>query len=485
MTGPKQRLIVDGVEFASVFRFPRILRAVTAALQPPRLVLALLMVVILIAAGRSWDAFSEPRIHPGGLVAGAWSIEERHDARNVIADELKRAGLADGQDVGALDAASALLLLDATYRSARADGTAPDGYDDAAFLAARARLHTLRPRGPYEASVAHVAACFEHVVRGVVELRPGMIITAGRDLFVELPRTLWRQERGFAIFYGLLTLVVVSLGGGAVCRMAACDFAGHERLRISEATTFVLDNWVKLLLTPMLPLLIAGGLALAMIIGGVLLLPWLDVIGGLLYGLALIAGFLLVFVLLGYAVGFPLLLPAVACENCDAADAQQRAFGYVLSRPLHLLGYVVVMLVGLALGYVVVALFATTIINFTATLVGVIPENSALLSAGGVGILDLAPSDAGAVHDAWHSRWAAAMITFWQRVVVDLVIAWVVSYLFTASTIVYLLMRRAADGQDVEEIWRPGLTPGTLVPLPDVSYRAEDTGDTDTEASAS
>ncbi len=49
---------------------------------------------------------------------------------------------------------------------------------------------------------------------------------------------------------------------------------------------------------------------------------------------------------------------------------------------------------------------------------------------------------------------------------VDLVAAYVVAYIFTSATMMYLLMRRACDGQDIEEIWRPGLTPGTLVPLP-------------------
>ena len=69
-------------------------------------------------------------------------------------------------------------------------------------------------------------------------------------------------------------------------------------------------------------------------------------------------------------MGFPLLVPAVAAENCDAADAMQRAYAYVLNRPLHLLGYSIVALVGLALGYVVVSLAAATTLNFTLGTVG-------------------------------------------------------------------------------------------------------------------
>jgi len=61
---------------------------------------------------------------------------------------------------------------------------------------------------------------------------------------------------------------------------------------------------------------------------------------------------------------------------------------------------------------------------------------------------------------------AAWFIQFWQTIVVNLVISWVLVYLFSSSTWVYLLLRRAADGQDIEEIWRPGLVPGTLTEMP-------------------
>jgi hypothetical protein len=138
----------------------------------------------------------------------------------------------------------------------------------------------------------------------------------------------------------------------------------------------------------------------------------------------------------------------------------------VLKRPLHLVGYAVIGIIGLALGYVVVALVAATMMNFTASLFGSFTGNSAMSGAGGFGVFDLSPQSPGAIHEAWHNSWAGALVHFWQRVVIDLVAAYVIAYLFTASTALYLLMRRACDGQDIEEIWVPGLTPGTLVPLP-------------------
>ena len=71
MNEPRQRIVVDGVAFSQVFRFQKILSAITHAMQPPRLLVALFMVVALVAVGRMWDAWSgDPTIHPQGILSG-------------------------------------------------------------------------------------------------------------------------------------------------------------------------------------------------------------------------------------------------------------------------------------------------------------------------------------------------------------------------------------------------------------------------------
>jgi len=477
---PKKRIVVDGVDLGRMFQFPRVLGAVTASLQPPRLVVALLMVVALISFGRGWDAFTEPRVSSEGLLSPDPSPEVLRLAQESMWTAIDRYDVdAPWPRESRLEVRDVLPLIERGYRLVR--GRSDEGRDpvgkvgagpgllataDAEYLATRELLLGVAPMGAFEATVATVVSGLNRAVQGIVYLRPQSTFEAGADVFMRLPISLWQRERAFMIVFGLVFLLVMSIGGGALSRMAACEFAGQERLRVRDAFDFALGNWFKLTIAPVLPLLIAGGLALVMVVLGLFLAPWLDVVGGLLYGIAMLCGFLLAFLLLGYAVGFPLLLPAVACENCDAADAQQRAYAYVLSRPLHLLGYATVGLVGLGFGYVVVALVASVTLNTSASLAGVLTDNSALTGAGGFGVFDLAPTAVGDIHADWHNTWAAGMISFWQRVVVDLVAAYVIAYFFTASTMVYLLMRRTCDGQDIEEIWRPGLTPGTLVPLP-------------------
>ncbi len=484
MTDPKKRLIVDGVDFGGLFRFPRILRSVTSAMQPPRLVVALLMVVVLVGFGKIWDANTEARVSPTGLLAGPMSVEQVDEANSILWDAVGEFDVSERRlppPGSRLEADEVLELLERTYTATREryeTGPTRDGEEtggipmgairdkDERYAEVVKEIRRIAPKGAFEAAGSEVTGAFHETVRAVVYLRPQGVFDAWRNLFISLPVELWKQQRTFTVVYGILFIIVMSVGGGALCRMAACEFAGQERLRVRDAFDFALGMWLRLIITPVLPLCIAAVIALVMTLLGLFMAPYLDVVGGVLYGFAMLLGFLLVFMLVGYIVGLPMLLPAVACENCDPVDAQQRAYAYLLNRPLHLLGYAAVAFIGLAIGYLVVALVAALTLNFTAFLVGTFTGNSALSGAGGFGIFDLTPQVIGEIQEPWHNKWASWSVSFWQGAVIDLVAAYVVAYLFTSTTMIYLLMRRACDGQDIEEIWRPGLTPGTMVPLP-------------------
>jgi hypothetical protein len=203
-------------------------------------------------------------------------------------------------------------------------------------------------------------------------------------------------------------------------------------------------------------------------------LPYLDVVGGLLYAVALVAGFFLGFLALGYAAGFGLLIPAVACERCDPFDAMQRAYAYVMQRPLHLLGYAITALVGLVLGFFVVGILVVLTLNLTAGLVGLLNSHPAVNVAGGVDLFDMSRLDTLRIYDRKSAIVTGWLISFWQTAVKSVLAAYVFVYLSSAATQIYLLLRRACDGQDVEEIWRPGLIPGTLAPLPQVTIVEEE-----------
>ncbi len=476
MPDPRKRIVVDGVDFAQIVRFPRILRAVTAAMQPPRLLIALFMVLLLLAVGRTWDSATEPRAHPAGITLGEMPVQDRAAAQETLrramrsyvpADDLPEG---DPDEWALLDARDVLTRVRAGYRERRETefGEAQLGRADRRFRSTIAAIDESRPRGSFEAVSVHLGAQTVRIVRGVLFLRPIEVFEGFKQTFVDLPRALWRHHLLFTLVYGTFALLVLAVGGGALSRMAACEISGRQKLRVIEAWQFALVHWPRLVLALLLPLLLAAALAVIILLPGVIMnVPGLNIIGALIYGALLILGLLIALLLLVYALGFGLLLPAVACENCDAADAQQRAYAYVLQRPLHLLGYGAVAVIGLALGYLVVSLFAVTALNVTADLFGTFTASAAMSQAGGFDIFNFNPAAASVeIAPNWHTGTAAWLIGFWQSIVVALVAAYVFSYFFSAATAVYLLMRQTCDGQDPEEIWYPGLVPGTLAPMP-------------------
>ncbi|MGI9013245.1 MAG: hypothetical protein ACR2GY_03245 [Phycisphaerales bacterium] len=479
MHEPKQRIIVDSISFGQVFRFQKILAAIGHAMHPPRLVVALFMLLLLIAVGKLWDAwFDTPTINPRGIHVpyGLNSDAERNDALRPIASVYKDwlPGVEKDHPLPAnLDARVVAKAANAGYRSARRrdieNGINPEeiANNDRRQRARLALIEQYTPDGPFKAVSKQASKSIVQVVGGVAAISPITVFDAGADLFVRMPVALWKAKPWFTVFYGTFALIVIAIGGGALCRMSACEVAGRERLRSTDAYLFAFRMWVKLVLALVLPLLIAGTLALLLMAAGFVLfnIPLIDVVGGMLYGINLLFGFLIAFLLLALAFSFMLLLPAVATENCDPADALQRAYAYLLSRPFHLAGYVIVALVGLAVGYFVISLIVVTTLNVTGGLTGTFSSNSALSMTGGVSMGELtAPK--GEFHSSWHSEWAGGLIAVWQGILILLVASYVVSYLFSAATVIYLLMRKTVDEQDYSEIWRPGLVPGTLAPMP-------------------
>ena len=145
----------------------------------------------------------------------------------------------------------------------------------------------------------------------------------------------------------------------------------------------------------------------------------------------------------------------------------QRAFAFVLNRPLHMVASVVVGVVGLVLGWLVVQLVAVFTVNMTADVVGIWTMNDTFVEAGQLtGILGSASGEGRVADSIWYVEWSGTIVGWWMMLVQYLVVGWIFSYLFAASTRIYLLMRHACDGQDERMIWWPGLIPGTLAQEP-------------------
>ena len=460
-------------------RLLRPLAAVPGALHAPRMVLALLLVAIIGAAGGLWDALRGERIPRSSLVSDGVSDGVSGPVAPALVPLAVHSG-ADGDSASGVAMAREPALRRigaAAEESATAASVPSDGPATHSAAGPAGELGERRRGAAGEASAQPLAdGSFAHAAetvargvsglsRSVITLQPAGALAALRDVIVGLPVRLFQHDPVFLAGFGILVILLTGLLGGAIARIAAIEHATDERVRAIDGLLFASATWTRLggaLLAPVVGIAIVAILLLG---GGALLkLPGTDVIAGLLYGIALLLGLGAALLIVGTAIVFPLLIPAVAAERADALEALQRSIAYLLARPVQLALIGVVAIVGLGVGYLLVAGFVAVALNFTNACVGAwSPATEAVLPTDR-GPFALRGIDRAEALEGITTRATAALLVWWQGLLVALVAAWVVSYFFSASTIAYLSAREAVDGQAPDEIWRPGHADGTSVP---------------------
>ncbi len=297
---------------------------------------------------------------------------------------------------------------------------------------------------------------------------PTTTFAALHDLLVIIPGWLWHHHRLPLLLLALFSLPLAAILGGAVARMAALHATRDERIGLREALRFVLPRWWGFLLTPLVPPLLLLAVATLMGLGGFLIFnppAWgIDILGGLLFGIALLCGLIIAATLLLTAMGIHLVYPASAVNGSDVFDAVARAFNYVLNRPWRWLFYNVIAILHGALMYLFLSLVVMVIAGatrqgvgqwvFTTTDLGVNRFEAILPEPGGAGGpgdgvfprgVDYASLD-------WSGRIAAFLVHCWMGLLVAVPPAFAVSHYLSVNTWIYTLLRRDADGIELEDV---------------------------------
>jgi hypothetical protein len=455
----EQKTIVDGVEFGTIFQFQRIFGAISSSMHPARLFVAFGMVLVLLASGSIWDSVSNVDATTlDGSIAQADLDQAREFAIAQAATSLDHFA-PEGSDSWSVVEAQTYLLEAWEEYVFEGDVTVKERLE---FELVYLELEKVRIRGPFEASATYVAKHWNAIVDAGIHADAVSMWQGVVAIVWELPKLLWKGGyHSFISLYGFLLLYVLCIGGGAIARMQVCWHSRAERLAMGEAIDFSLSRWRQLLTAVCAPLMFVAAITIFLLLMGLVLLsiPWLNFIGGLLYGAALLLGFLIAIIAVAYAACFPMLIPAVVTEGCGGEEAIQRSFAYLFSSVIRYLGYLIVLVISLVLGYLVIRLLAHLTLDITANLVSAGTLNNSL-SGAGVAEHNAIPT----VGLAWYESGAGFLVRLWEIIVRDLMIGWVLSGFFSTSAMLYLLMRKACDGQNTRTIWSSGIIQGTNVP---------------------
>ncbi|MCK4849839.1 MAG: hypothetical protein KAT11_00735 [Phycisphaerae bacterium] len=332
-------------------------------------------------------------------------------------------------------------------------------------------------RGPFRALLRYELGVFDKVVACALgpNLLGGLEMTASEaDAGVAVH--LWRGLKGlqwlfkqhwvYFIVFGAFCLVVWSVFGGAITRTAALHVARGEKISIKEALKFGLKKFPSFLFAPLIPVAIVVVLVVVVLLGSFALGNWGwgigEVLVSVLMFLPLIAGFVMALVAVGTVGGLNLMYPTIAVEGSDSFDAISRSFSYVYARPWRMAFYSLVALIYGVLCYLFVRFFAFLVLKMTHMSVG------ALIFRPGAGSYGLtnkftsmwpAPELFGSLHKFdWAAcqgaqTFGAFVIFLWVCVIIGFVAAFLVSFFFSANTVIYYLLRNRVDSTDMDDVY--------------------------------
>jgi hypothetical protein len=259
--------------------------------------------------------------------------------------------------------------------------------------------------------------------------------------------------RSIALFSAgaVILLFIWSYIGGAMARLAAVDFAREERLPVGDATTFSARKFGSFFWCPIVPLIFAVILIFCM-----MFLGWLGripavgpIVMGVGYPLAAIAASFTLLLFIGTVLGFPFMWPTIAMEGTDAFDAISRAFSYLFSHPWKTLWC-----------WFMASVYGIVVVGFVAWFTGALLRLTDAVVARGMGAdwvwIEQFLRDGIADRAAGFPLLIAmVLITVVHVLAWGLVFGFIASYKISAMTIIYAVLRRAADGADMSEVYLP------------------------------
>ncbi|MEE9604186.1 MAG: hypothetical protein V3V70_01330 [Candidatus Scalindua sp.] len=246
-------------------------------------------------------------------------------------------------------------------------------------------------------------------------------------------------------------LVIWSIIGGAITRSAALEFARDEKIGFKESLSFASKKFWSYFWSPITPAL------------GVLFFSACNILGGLLgqvkyigeiavaigFPLAIISGFLIIFIGIIGIIGFFLMFPAISAEGSDAFDAMSRAYSYVISKPKHFISLFLSIIICGTIFAFFVCLVACLVMQTSFYTVGFgmgqkFESIREVISGGKATIASL---------DLLSMKFTALMLMVYMALVKVAVGSLVVGFAGSASTIAYFLLRKDVDGTDINDVY--------------------------------
>ncbi len=234
-------------------------------------------------------------------------------------------------------------------------------------------------------------------------------------------------------------IIVWSLFGGAITRIAAIQFAQDEHIGLVAALRFSSKRILSLVSAPLLPFAgIVFFWVLCLLIGLFGNIPGAGaIIVSLLWGLAFLFAFVMSLILLVTLAGWPLMMTTISVEDSDGFDGLSRVFSYLFGRIWYFLWLVIV-----TLCYGSLCLF----------FVGLLMQLVSYLSFWGVS-WGMGSEETAKLFQQNENSIATTISLGWHSVLSILFSGFVISFFWSANTVIYFLLRKCDDGTPLDHVY--------------------------------
>lgn len=304
----------------------------------------------------------------------------------------------------------------------------------------------------------------------------------------------------------LWNVAVWAFFGAIITRIAAVQLTGREKIGLPQAIRFVIPRYRDYILSPLVPLLVISVIVIGLaIFGFVALIPLVGdvLLYGLFYPLILLGGVAMAVLIIGL-IGYPLMFTTISTEGSDTFDALARSYNYVFQAPWAFFYYS-----GIAISYgAVVTLFVVFVASLTVYVSkwGVSqaplseyfnrkPDYLFIYAPESFGwkefflkgtdmqlkampfkdpdtdrmVMLYQPANPKDSEKYRSNIWGvekagAALVTLWLTLGFLLMLGFSYSFFWTASTMIYLLMRKRVDDTELDDVFLEE----DLPPLPQV-----------------
>ena len=169
---------------------------------------------------------------------------------------------------------------------------------------------------------------------------------------------------------------------------------------------------------------------------------------------------LLAVVILGAVTGFNLMFPAVAYDGSDSFDSISRSFSYVYAKPWRMLFYSSIAAIYGSISYTFIRVIAFLALSVTRTFLQFVTwTNNSTDEVNKIEAIWPKPDFINLFGNStitavtWPEKIAHFLIYICVLVVVGLVVSFIISFYFSANTIIYSLLRKKVDSTEINDIY--------------------------------